>query len=48
MKPAPAPDARGGRDPVGAATLERMARRHEYVDLRYPNGFAVRMPEAKG
>ena len=25
MKPAPAPDARGGRDPVGAATLERMA-----------------------
>ena len=31
-----------------SVTLERMARRHEYVDLRYPNGFAVRMPEAKG
>ena len=31
-----------------SATLERIAPRHEYVDLRYPNGFAVRMPEAKG
>jgi len=31
---------------VGAypGTLERMARRHEYVDLRYPNGFALRLP----
>jgi cell division protein FtsQ len=32
---------------VGAfpATLGRLARRHEYVDLRYPNGFALRVPE---
>ena len=29
------------------ATLGRMARRHEYVDLRYPNGFALRAPEPK-
>lgn len=29
-------------------TLGRMARRHEYVDLRYPNGFALRVPELKG
>jgi cell division protein FtsQ len=26
-------------------TLGRLARRHEYVDLRYPNGFALRVPE---
>lgn len=30
------------------ATLGRMARRHEYVDLRYPNGFALRVPELRG
>ena len=29
-------------------TLGRMARKHEYVDLRYPNGFALRVPELKG
>ena len=26
-------------------TLGRIARRHEYVDLRYSNGFALRLPE---
>src|ERR1700751_5419048 len=26
-------------------TLGRIARRHAYVDLRYPNGFALRVPE---
>jgi cell division protein FtsQ len=30
------------------ATLGRMPRRHEYVDLRYPNGFALRIPDLKG
>jgi cell division protein FtsQ len=30
------------------ATLGRIARRHEYVDLRYPNGFALRVAELKG
>lgn len=30
---------------VYAQTLGRIARRHEYVDLRYPNGFALRLPE---
>jgi cell division protein FtsQ len=30
------------------ATLKKIPRRHEYVDLRYPNGFALRMPELKG
>lgn len=30
-----------------ASTLGRIARRHEYVDLRYPNGFALRVPELK-
>ena len=29
-------------------TLARIQRRHEYVDLRYPNGFALRIPEMKG
>ena len=29
-------------------TLGRIARSHEYVDLRYPNGFALRVPELKG
>ena len=31
-----------------AATLGRIARRHGYVDLRYPNGFALRVPELPG
>jgi len=30
---------------VYPATLGRIARRHEYVDLRYPNGFALRVPD---
>lgn len=30
---------------VYAQTLGRIGRRHEYVDLRYPNGFALRLPE---
>ena len=29
-------------------TLGRIARGHDYVDLRYPNGFALRVPELKG
>jgi cell division protein FtsQ len=29
-------------------TLARMQRQHEYVDLRYPNGFALRVPDLKG
>jgi cell division protein FtsQ len=29
-------------------TLGRIARRLDYVDLRYPNGFALRMPELRG
>jgi cell division protein FtsQ len=33
---------------VYAGSLERMAGKHEYVDLRYPNGFALRVPESKG
>jgi cell division protein FtsQ len=28
-------------------TVGKMARRAEYVDLRYPNGFAVRVPESR-
>lgn len=28
-------------------TLGKMARHHDYVDLRYPNGFALRVPEFK-
>jgi len=31
-----------------AATLGRIARRHEYVDLRYPNGFALRVAGLSG
>jgi cell division protein FtsQ len=27
------------------STVARVGRKHEYVDLRYPNGFAVRLPE---
>jgi cell division protein FtsQ len=30
-----------------APTLGRIARNHEYVDLRYPNGFALRVPEPR-
>src|SRR5687768_16355158 len=30
------------------STLGHMARQHEYVDLRYPNGFALRVPGLKG
>jgi cell division protein FtsQ len=30
------------------ATLARIARRHEYVDLRYPNGFALRIKDLGG
>jgi cell division protein FtsQ len=33
---------------VHAATLGRIARSHGYVDLRYPNGFALRVPELPG
>ena len=33
---------------VYAPTLGTIARRHEYVDLRYPNGFALRIPDLKG
>lgn len=29
-------------------TLARMPMRHEHVDLRYPNGFALRVADAKG
>lgn len=29
-------------------TLAPLARRHDYVDLRYPNGFALRVPAASG
>jgi len=48
-----------GRDPEAAelrlksfvaaypATLSEGGRRYEYVDLRYPNGFAVRVPDLK-
>lgn len=30
------------------STLGRIARAHDSVDLRYPNGFALRVPEFKG
>lgn len=33
---------------VYPATLGKMGRPHNYVDLRYPNGFALRVPELKG
>ena len=29
-------------------TLKKIPRRHEYVDLRYPNGFALRVPDLRG
>ena len=28
--------------------VRKMQRKHEYLDLRYPNGFALRVPELKG
>jgi cell division protein FtsQ len=48
-----------GRDPDAAearlrrfvdvydATLKNINRRHDYVDLRYPNGFALRLPDLR-
>lgn len=33
---------------VHGRTVATLARRIDYVDLRYPNGFAVRIPELKG
>lgn len=33
---------------VHPQTLEKMQRKHEYVDLRYPNGFALRVPDPRG
>jgi cell division protein FtsQ len=33
---------------VYETTLKKIPRRHEYVDLRYPNGFALRIPELRG
>lgn len=33
---------------VYGATLTRLGHRHEYVDLRYPNGFALRLPDWNG
>jgi cell division protein FtsQ len=33
---------------VYAGTLGRLERKHDYVDLRYPNGFALRVPEPRG
>jgi cell division protein FtsQ len=31
-----------------SATLARTGKKHEYVDLRYPNGFALRVPDWNG
>lgn len=43
------PEARLGRFVAAyPATLGRLARTHEHVDLRYPNGFALRVPEIRG
>jgi cell division protein FtsQ len=33
---------------VYPVTLKTIQRKHEYVDLRYPNGFALRVPEWTG
>ena len=30
------------------ATVARTGKKHEYVDLRYPNGFALRVPDWNG
>jgi len=44
-----APEARLARFVAAyPATLGRLARAHDSVDLRYPNGFALRVPELKG
>jgi cell division protein FtsQ len=48
-QPGEAPEARLARFVAAyPATLGRIARAHELVDLRYPNGFALRLPEIKG
>jgi cell division protein FtsQ len=31
-----------------AVTVGKTKKRHEYVDLRYPNGFALRVPDGSG
>jgi cell division protein FtsQ len=31
-----------------AVTVEKTKKRYEYVDLRYPNGFALRVPDGSG
>jgi cell division protein FtsQ len=31
-----------------AATLAKTGKKHDYVDLRYPNGFALRVPDWNG
>ncbi len=28
-------------------TLKNINRKHDYVDLRYPNGFALRLPDLR-
>ena len=33
---------------VYAETVGKMQQQHAYVDLRYPNGFALRVPDLKG
>ncbi len=33
---------------VHPATVARTGKQHEYVDLRYPNGFALRVPDWNG
>ncbi|HYG55954.1 MAG TPA: cell division protein FtsQ/DivIB [Burkholderiales bacterium] len=33
---------------VYPVTLKTIQKKHEYVDLRYPNGFALRVPELPG
>lgn len=44
-----APEARLGRFVAAyPSTLGRIASAHQGVDLRYPNGFALRVPEFKG
>jgi cell division protein FtsQ len=47
--PGESPEARLSRFVAAyPATLGRIARTQELVDLRYPNGFALRLPEIKG
>jgi len=33
---------------VHEAALKTIQQKHQYVDLRYPNGFALRVPGLKG